>query len=252
MATKDITTWDEFKTALTETITENTTYIATFTSTVNKYTVLWVVEGATTTEDVEYGVVPEYKGTTPTKASANGYVYTFTGWDPEIVAVEGIATYTAQFDETNLYESAYKSVKFILAEGDWAEVDDVETTTIFYASIYDATKTKITMSEKTINNEVVDNELKYGDFSELKLFDTDALANLQSINEKTTETNYNQYNIKGIRFYFGADESAYYTITADTTVADVIALAFDCGALTTASNGYGTDLVLDIALVYAA
>jgi len=194
--------------------------------------------------------------------------YTFKGWkvsaasDPIMIAVfgynaedpEAVIALTSdyQIDETNLYESAYKSVKFILAEGDWAEVDDVETTTIFYASIYDATKTKITMSEKTINNEVVDNELKYGDFSELKLFDTDALANLQSINEKTTETNYNQYNIKGIRFYFGADESAYYTITADTTVADVIALAFDCGALTTASNGYGTDLVLDIALVYAA
>ncbi len=69
--------------------TEDLTYYAVYT--VNKYTITFIVDGATTTKTVEHGVIPTYDGT-PSKDG-----YTFTGWDKEFVAATGDATYTAQF-----------------------------------------------------------------------------------------------------------------------------------------------------------
>jgi hypothetical protein len=74
------------------------TYTAQYTETRNKYTVTWIVDGNTTTEQVEYGQVPAFKGSTD-KASDGQYSYTFKGWDKEIVAVVGDVTYTAQYDK---------------------------------------------------------------------------------------------------------------------------------------------------------
>lgn len=79
--------------------TENTTYTATFTATKRKYTVTWK-NGETvleTDENVEYGVTPSYDGETPTKAADEDNTYSFSGWSPEVSAVTGDATYTAQF-----------------------------------------------------------------------------------------------------------------------------------------------------------
>ncbi|MBO4362819.1 MAG: hypothetical protein J5912_00380, partial [Clostridia bacterium] len=76
------------------------TYTAVFDATVNTYTVKWIVEGVETTETYEYGQTPSYKGETPSKPSTTELVYTFTGWDPEIVEVIGPATYTAVFEES--------------------------------------------------------------------------------------------------------------------------------------------------------
>ncbi len=80
-------------------VSGNVTYTATFSSTVNKYTVTWkngdtVIE---TDENVEYGTTPEYNGDTPTKASTAQYNYTFAGWSPEISNVSGNVTYTATY-----------------------------------------------------------------------------------------------------------------------------------------------------------
>ena len=72
------------------------TYTATTSKTVNKYTITWVVDGATTTEEYEYGATPEFKGSTD-KAADTEYTYTFDGWDAEIVPVTGTATYTAKY-----------------------------------------------------------------------------------------------------------------------------------------------------------
>ena len=75
------------------------TYTATYTETLNKYTVTWVVDGTSTTTEVEYGKVPSFDGT-PAKAPDDQYTYTFSGWTPAVVAVTGDATYTATFTNT--------------------------------------------------------------------------------------------------------------------------------------------------------
>ena len=75
------------------------TYTATYTETLNKYTVTWVVDGTSTTTEVEYGKVPSFDGT-PAKAPDDQYTYTFSGWTPAVVAVTGDVTYTATFTNT--------------------------------------------------------------------------------------------------------------------------------------------------------
>ena len=79
--------------------TENAVYTAQFSKTVNKYTITWVVDGQSTTAQVEYGTVPTFNGT-PSKAADAQYTYTFTGWNTTPVAVTGDATYTAEFSKT--------------------------------------------------------------------------------------------------------------------------------------------------------
>jgi hypothetical protein len=47
--------------------------------------------------DWDYGSTPSYTGSTPTKAEDTDCAYTFSGWNPAIVEVTGVATYTATF-----------------------------------------------------------------------------------------------------------------------------------------------------------
>ena len=83
-------------------VTGNQTYTAQFSETLRSYTIQWSINGtiAETDENVEYGTMPQYNGATPTKTSTAQYSYEFTGWSPEIAAVTGNQTYTAQFSET--------------------------------------------------------------------------------------------------------------------------------------------------------
>ena len=74
------------------------TYSATYSATVNTYTIKWVVEGVETSETLAYGVTPTKAD--PVKASTAEWIYTFTGWTPEVATVTGDATYTAQFSKT--------------------------------------------------------------------------------------------------------------------------------------------------------
>ena len=80
-------------------VTGDTTYTAEFNSVLREYTVTWK-NGDTVLQSgkVAYGTKPAYTGATPTKAATAQYTYTFKGWTPEIVAVTGDTTYTAEFN----------------------------------------------------------------------------------------------------------------------------------------------------------
>lgn len=88
-------------------VTGDVTYKATYTETINTYTVTWKNFDGTELEkdeNVPFGTVPTYDGETPVKAKTAQYSYSFAGWDPTVAAVEGDVTYTAQFTEvTNTY-----------------------------------------------------------------------------------------------------------------------------------------------------
>ena len=84
-------------------VTGNVTYTAEYDQTVNTYTVTWVDEDGTvleTDENVEYGTVPTYDGTGPSKAADEKYSYAFSGWTPEVTAVTGDVTYKATYTTT--------------------------------------------------------------------------------------------------------------------------------------------------------
>lgn len=103
-------------------VSANAVYTATFDSTAIKYEVRFV-NGETTlqTDSLAYGVMPEYKGSTPEKAATAQYTYTFKAWEPEVVAVTADAVYTATFDSTAvLYQVVF------ISEGDTLQNEMLE------------------------------------------------------------------------------------------------------------------------------
>ena len=97
-------------------VTGDVTYTATYSSQGQVYTVKFVDSDGTTelqTLSLEYGETPVYSGTTPTKESTAQYAYEFAGWDKEITAVAGDATYKAVYTATlRTY-----TVKFVDSDG---------------------------------------------------------------------------------------------------------------------------------------
>ena len=71
-------------------------------------TITWVVDGKETTEVYKKGEMPSYKDSTDKEMDDN-FRYTFAGWEPEIVAAEEDATYTAKYDKT---ERVFHTVTF--------------------------------------------------------------------------------------------------------------------------------------------
>ena len=94
-------TFDDWNEAIVP-VTGDATYTATYTSMVNEYTIRFVNDDGTELQSssVAYGVTPVYNGETPTKDATAQYTYTYAGWDAEIIAVTGDATYTATYTNT--------------------------------------------------------------------------------------------------------------------------------------------------------
>ena len=115
-------------------VTGDATYKATYSTTVNEYTITFLNDDGTVLQSglVAYGATPAYTGETPTKAATAQYTYTFVGWTPEIANVTGNATYTAQYIEErlkcgdNLYWSfdAESGTLTITGSGQMTDYDD--------------------------------------------------------------------------------------------------------------------------------
>ena len=97
-----------------EEVTSNATYRATYTETLNTYTITWKNEDGTVLEtdaNVSYGSQPSYDSAAPDKASTAEYGYVFDGWTNATVStalapaalptVTGATTYGAAFHATN-------------------------------------------------------------------------------------------------------------------------------------------------------
>lgn len=92
--------WDKTVVAATEDVTYTAVYDKTAIEVEpTTYTITWVVDGKSTTEDYDVGATPAFKGSTD-KATDDTYDYTFTGWSPAISAVTGNKTYTAQYKQS--------------------------------------------------------------------------------------------------------------------------------------------------------
>ena len=80
-------------------VTESATYTAVYDSTVNTYTITFVVEGVSTPAEYAYGTkAADLKTPATTKPANDQYTYNFKAWDKTLADVTGAATYTAQFD----------------------------------------------------------------------------------------------------------------------------------------------------------
>ena len=88
-------------TPIIDKVTADANYKAVFSTETKAFTITFVnADGEKLQEtEVDYDTMPVYEGATPTITPTVDKVFTFTGWDPEIVKVAGVATYTAQYSE---------------------------------------------------------------------------------------------------------------------------------------------------------
>ena len=84
-------------------VEEDAEYEAKFLSVLREYSVVWDFNGDKYVETYKYGETPTFKYSTTRKEDSK-YLYSFAGWDKEIVSVSGDAEYTATFDSQNIVE----------------------------------------------------------------------------------------------------------------------------------------------------
>lgn len=91
-------TFDSWSPAVAS-VTENTTYTASFKEEKRKYNVTWKNDDGSVirTDQVAYGDVPNFGETVPTRENTPQYAYTFASWTPNIVAVTGDVEYQATY-----------------------------------------------------------------------------------------------------------------------------------------------------------
>lgn len=125
-------------------------------------------------DKVAYGETPSYTGKTPAKPETDQYTYTFAGWDPEITAVKGDATYKALYTSTKkeeptqqpkeetpqVAEPASKAIAPLLAKMtakgskslvlSWNKVDGAEGYDIFFTKCSSKESNKSFKKVKTV------------------------------------------------------------------------------------------------------
>ena len=95
---------------------------------VPNYTITWMnVDGKVleTDTNVLHGVMPEYNGSTPVKASSAKHLYEFDGWTPEVSQAEADTIYTAKFRSVEITASPAPSytITWVDNDGTVLEVD---------------------------------------------------------------------------------------------------------------------------------
>lgn len=103
-------------------VTGDASYQATFTATVNTYTIRFVNADGTEldTQTLPYGSTPTYQGATPSKTGDAEFSYTFDGWDKSLAEVTGDATYKATF---TLWVNQY-TIRFVDEDGTLLQSSD--------------------------------------------------------------------------------------------------------------------------------
>ncbi|MDR2828016.1 MAG: hypothetical protein LBV51_01180, partial [Acholeplasmatales bacterium] len=108
-----------------KTVTEEASYTAVFEIVARKYSISFKNYDGSILQvsEVEYGTLPVYSGTTPTKDPLSiSEAYTFSGWSPSVVNVTGDAEYTATFSVT---VRTY-TITFVNDDGSILQASEVE------------------------------------------------------------------------------------------------------------------------------
>ncbi len=121
-------TFDHWEPALTK-VTADATYTAVYKEELNSYTVTWRVlktEGGTdweeTTATWKYGEEPKFDGVPTQNASSADHRMRFVRWNPDVTAVTGNATYTAEFESVeNPQTVEWYNGSTLLASTEWAK-----------------------------------------------------------------------------------------------------------------------------------
>lgn len=140
--------WDK---PIADVVTEDVTYNAVYTTTTNTYSVTWKDEDGTILEfdeKVEYGQMPTYDNTVPTKEGDNTVKYTFAGWSPSVETVTGNVIYTAVYSTTDVFKVEFH-IDGSLAKTEY--VIDGET-----VQKYLPTREHFVLSDWYVENEIFD------------------------------------------------------------------------------------------------
>lgn len=145
-------------------------------ATINTYTIKWLnYDGSVleTDENVQYGTMPTYNGTTPTKPESASHTYTFSDWDSEIELATSDKEYRAQFSETiKTFAVNFGSNITVLVEGEpitsGERLDYGTSVTISYSESlgYQKTSFKVNGDEQENNYSILVTEQIDVEYSE--------------------------------------------------------------------------------------
>ena len=121
----EIFTFNNTWTPALQVVSGTAEYTANYTASPRPYTITFYnYDGKSVLEskEVNFGEVPEYTGSTPTKPDDAMSSYTFTGWNKELVAVSGDASYIATFSSSKFIYH----ITFVTQYGDELGAQDLE------------------------------------------------------------------------------------------------------------------------------